>query len=51
MFMKKLGINFLKKSLIGTKNASDETIDEAEAVATVMERLSALKIKDKQSIY
>ena len=36
------------KSLIGTKDASGETIDEAEAIAMQFERMANAKIKDRQ---
>ena len=36
------------QSLVGTKNASDETITQAEAMSIQMERLAASKLKDKQ---
>jgi TP901 family phage tail tape measure protein len=36
------------KSLVGTKDASGETIDEAEAIAMQFERMANAKIKDRQ---
>jgi hypothetical protein len=36
------------KSLIGTKNANEETIDEAEAIAMQFERMANAKIKDRK---
>jgi len=36
------------KALVGTKNASGETIDEAEAIAMQFERMANARIKDRQ---
>jgi hypothetical protein len=36
------------KSLVGTKDASGETIDEAEAIAMQFERMANARIKDRQ---
>jgi hypothetical protein len=36
------------KSLVGTKDASGETIDEAEAIAMQFERMASARIKDRQ---